>query len=344
MALTSVNSSGVKGKLDRSLSSSSIDQNGARNKLDVTGGGRGSSPDRAAAATVSLVRTIDRTGDAELRSRASRSGGGRGGEKSNGRAKSGDSHSAAVPGGRRERSASSSQLAVSQAREPEQNNRRPLRDTRKSLVDRQAESLGWAAKPVGDTAPAAVVRPRQILPLRNGSSDRRRASSPSARHSSLPDVLMPSSTTSALFFGSCDDSRYWDYAFRFTLKGDMGHHCRECKRPFSVLNEAIAVRRSGNCRCRYSHSCRFHASLVKQNIEYCTRSVILFGYQRVKRLARCAAVQQCTEHQFVVYRVYRMQSPTANDTTPWVTVSIGDMIDIKVMFVARGHLICRPNT
>ncbi|CAM9304004.1 unnamed protein product, partial [Laminaria digitata] len=151
MALTSVNSNGVKGKLDRSLSSSSIDQNGARNKLDVTGGGRGSSPDRAAAATVSLVRTIDRTGDAELRSRASRSGGGRGGEKSNGRANSGGSHSTAVPGGRRERSASSSQLAVSQAREPEQNNRRPLRDTRKSLVDRQAESLGWAAKPVGDT-------------------------------------------------------------------------------------------------------------------------------------------------------------------------------------------------
>ncbi|CAM9303928.1 unnamed protein product [Laminaria digitata] len=66
---------------------------------------------------------------------------------------------------------------------------------------------------------------------------------------------MPSSTTSALFFGSCDDSRYWDYAFRFTHKGDMGHHCRECKRPFSVLNEAIAVRRGGRIELRYHKDC-----------------------------------------------------------------------------------------
>lgn len=242
MAPTSVNSNGVKDDLDRQLSSSSIRKNGAYNKLDVTGGGRSSVDQTTAAdpaAAVSLVRTIARTGDGELRGRASCAGGGGGGdEKSNGRTNSRESHPAAVPGGRRERSASSS--FGSQPSEQDQNNRQ-LRDTRKSLVDRQAESMGWAAKPVGDTA-AAVVRPRQVLALRNRSSGRRRASSPSAAHSSLPDVLMPSST-SATFFGSFDDSRYWDYAFRFTQKGDMGHHCRECKRPFSVLNEAIAVRR-----------------------------------------------------------------------------------------------------
>ena len=239
MALKSVNGSALKDELDRSPSSTSISQNEAYNKLDITGGGRSSldhtqSAAAAAAAAVPVDRTIARKGDGELRGRASCAGGGD--EKSDDRANSRGFHTAAVPGGHRERSAST------------QNSRR-LRDTRKSLVDRQTESLGWATKPAGDAA--VVARHRQILPLRNGTSDRRRASSPSAAHTSLPDLLMPSST-SANFFGSFDDSRYWDYAFRLTLKGDMGHHCRECKRPFSVLNETIAVRRSGKPRRRYS--------------------------------------------------------------------------------------------
>lgn len=251
MASTSVNSKVVKGELHRPLSNSSVLKNGGHNKLDVTDGRRSSldqtSTADAAAATVSLVRTIAaRTGDDELRRKTSCADGACG-EKSNGRANSRESYPAAVSGGGRGRSASASSSLGSQPTEQHQNNRR-LRKARKSLVDRQAESLGWTAKPVGDTA-GVVVRPRQVLPLRNGASDRRRASSPSAAHSSLPDVLMPSST-SASFFGNFDDSRYWDYAFRFTQKGDMGHHCRECKRPFSALNEAIAVRRSGDCGCR----------------------------------------------------------------------------------------------
>lgn len=66
------------------------------------------------------------------------------------------------------------------------------------------------------------------------------------RHSSAGSVLPVSAaiaSTAKGFFGNFDDSRYWDYAFRLTNKGDMGHHCRECKQPFSELNKAIAVRR-----------------------------------------------------------------------------------------------------
>lgn len=251
MALAGVDSGALKGELDRSFSNPSTGQNGAHNKLDVTG--EGSSLDLTAAAArasaLSLVQTTTARGAGDkLRGRASCGGGGGSGgggdEKRNGRANSVESHAAAVPEGYR--SASNSHGAPPRGRN--QNNGRPPDTPRKSLVNRQAESLGWANKPAGDTAAAAaavVVRPRYILPLRNGTSGRRRASSPTAAHSSLPDVLMPSST-SGTFFGSFDDSRYWDYAFRFTLKGDMGHHCRECKRPFSVLNEAIAVRRSGD--------------------------------------------------------------------------------------------------
>lgn len=49
--------------------------------------------------------------------------------------------------------------------------------------------------------------------------------------------------TEKQFFGNFDDTRYWDYAFRLTIKSDMGHHCRECRRPFVQLNQVIAVRR-----------------------------------------------------------------------------------------------------
>lgn len=81
----------------------------------------------------------------------------------------------------------------------------------------------------GDAAAAATAAGGAAAGATTAGS-RRRASCPS----------MPASPA---FFGNCDDSRYWDYAFRLTHKGDMGHHCRECKRPFTVLKEAIAVRR-----------------------------------------------------------------------------------------------------
>lgn len=249
MALTSVSSGGLKGELDRSLSRSSIGQTEARNKLDVTGGGSSlpltGTTTAVACVGASLVQTATAggTGDDKLRG-GNPCGGGGGDEKSKSRANNGKSHPVAVPGCGREKSVTSN----SQPRERNKNNRRPPDTPRKSLVNRQTESLGWATKPARDTAAASTVavRPHRMLPLRNGTPGRRRASSPSTAHSSLPDVLMPSSA-SGTFFGSFDDSRYWDYAFRFTLKGDMGHHCRECKRPFSVLNEAIAVRRSENC-------------------------------------------------------------------------------------------------
>lgn len=60
-------------------------------------------------------------------------------------------------------------------------------------------------------------------------------------HTPAP-VIPPSSSVTA-FFGNSDDSRYWDYAFRFVHRGDLGHRCRECKGPFLKLNEKLAIRR-----------------------------------------------------------------------------------------------------
>lgn len=56
-------------------------------------------------------------------------------------------------------------------------------------------------------------------------------------------ISTPASSSGATFFESFDDSRYWDYAYRFTQRQDIGNKCRECKRPFQALKEEIVVRR-----------------------------------------------------------------------------------------------------
>lgn len=74
----------------------------------------------------------------------------------------------------------------------------------------------------------------------HNSSQQQQPGAPHQRRASAP---FPVPSSSGTFSGNFDDSRYWDFAFRLTHKGDMGHHCRECKKPFSVLSENIAVRR-----------------------------------------------------------------------------------------------------
>ncbi|CAM9966852.1 unnamed protein product [Ascophyllum nodosum] len=77
------------------------------------------------------------------------------------------------------------------------------------------------------------------------------------RNASAPPTAAPTvpSSSSPAFFGNGDDSRYWDYAFRSTHRGDLGHSCRECKRPFLNLNETIAVRRGGRIELKYHQAC-----------------------------------------------------------------------------------------
>lgn len=123
--------------------------------------------------------------------------------------------------------------------------RRHTEKARTKHARRQSEPLGWSRRttPPASASTKTAASHHQISPPddRNREtttvSNHRRASASAV----VPSPSWPSSTT---FGGSFDDSRYWDYAFRCTNKGDMGHHCRECKRPFSALNEDIAVRRS----------------------------------------------------------------------------------------------------
>lgn len=94
---------------------------------------------------------------------------------------------------------------------------------RKNVVRRASASTATAATPASSSSRAGSIV--------------RRASASHATTST------PASSYGAGFFGSFDDSRYWDYAFRFTQRQDIGNKCRECKRPFLALQEEIVVRR-----------------------------------------------------------------------------------------------------
>lgn len=161
-------------------------------------------------------------------------------------------------GGEKETQLSSSTLLLSgsPSRQSERaitkhDGHRRQQGARKSLVDRQSKSLGWSA---GTPTMASNERERRASdvsshrPWRRDSSRRDSRSSSGEAHRrsvSAAAAAMPrsSSSSGAGFFGSFDDSRYWDFAFRFTQRQDIGNQCRECKRPFLVLDEEIAVRR-----------------------------------------------------------------------------------------------------
>jgi hypothetical protein len=48
---------------------------------------------------------------------------------------------------------------------------------------------------------------------------------------------------------------YWAYEFRPTNRTDLGHMCKECKKPFTSLNEIITIRRGGRIELRYHKNC-----------------------------------------------------------------------------------------
>jgi len=60
---------------------------------------------------------------------------------------------------------------------------------------------------------------------------------------------------SEVTIGAGDNTGYWDYLHRKTIKADLGHTCRECKLPFNALNEPITERRGARTSLRYHAEC-----------------------------------------------------------------------------------------
>lgn len=40
-------------------------------------------------------------------------------------------------------------------------------------------------------------------------------------------------------------TKYWQFIVKEVSKVDLGHICKECKKPFTKINEGMAVRRGG---------------------------------------------------------------------------------------------------
>ena len=55
--------------------------------------------------------------------------------------------------------------------------------------------------------------------------------------------------------GAGDDTAYWDYQHRTVERADLGHKCRECKRPFTTIGEPLTERRGARVSMRYHAAC-----------------------------------------------------------------------------------------
>jgi len=55
--------------------------------------------------------------------------------------------------------------------------------------------------------------------------------------------------------GAGDNTEYWDYAHRVSVRSDIGHTCRECRLPFTKLNEPLTERRGARTSTRYHAEC-----------------------------------------------------------------------------------------
>lgn len=50
-------------------------------------------------------------------------------------------------------------------------------------------------------------------------------------------------------------TKYWQWAPREATRVDLGHTCKECKKPFTKINEPIAIRRGGRIELKYHMKC-----------------------------------------------------------------------------------------
>jgi hypothetical protein len=55
--------------------------------------------------------------------------------------------------------------------------------------------------------------------------------------------------------GAGDDTGYWDFCHRAAGKKDLGHNCRECRRPFTRIGEPLTERRGARTSNRYHAEC-----------------------------------------------------------------------------------------
>lgn len=83
-----------------------------------------------------------------------------------------------------------------------------------------------------------------------------RSNSLTGQHAPRPKPPQRSaSTVSAASVGAGDSTLYWDFLHRTVAKNDLGHVCRECRKPFTQLGAELVERRGARLALRYHKEC-----------------------------------------------------------------------------------------
>ena len=76
---------------------------------------------------------------------------------------------------------------------------------------------------------------------------------PSLHPSMVGTVMSQACHTETI--GAGDGTEYWDYQHRTVQRQDLGHVCKECKRPFTTVGEPLTERRGARISMRYHATC-----------------------------------------------------------------------------------------
>eukprot|EP00906_Rhabdomonas_costata_P010114 RCo014212 len=114
-----------------------------------------------------------------------------------------------------------------------------------------AEPFGGAKIPLRKSSMASG------LPIHKGTGSTVDASSSSTTFSTSRRATgaRAGSLPGGVSAGSFDETAYWDFIHRPVEPRDLGHTCKQCKRPFRSVGETIAVRRGGRIELRYHMEC-----------------------------------------------------------------------------------------
>mmetsp|Transcript_14 Transcript_14/g.16 ORF Transcript_14/g.16 Transcript_14/m.16 type:complete len:232 (+) Transcript_14:386-1081(+) len=80
------------------------------------------------------------------------------------------------------------------------------------------------------------------------------ASKPASLHPSMAGTVM-SAACSESTIGAGDNTEYWDFQHRSVTAKDLGHTCRECRRPFTSIGDPLTERRGARTSSRYHAEC-----------------------------------------------------------------------------------------
>eukprot|EP00392_Amoebophrya_sp_AT5.2_P010235 g10288.t1 len=128
----------------------------------------------------------------------------------------------------------------------------PVGTKNKPLLSRSDEQLIRQGRGVATAASRRAVPMVELeVATRRTTFSAAPSLHPSLAHSGVAQSVACSETT----IGAGDDTPYWDYQHRQALRSDLGHMCRECRKPFTRVGEPITERRGSRISTRYHAEC-----------------------------------------------------------------------------------------